>query len=88
MSARTLTITGSETDQPLVMQRVEFTIRGPGTFTLADAQGKLVQRLVLSGKGSDGMSDRVYPYEVQWLRDGFTLAGACVSEAPRAKGKP
>jgi uncharacterized membrane protein len=44
---------------------------------LWDAKRRVVQRLELSFRGSDGMSDRVYPYEAHWLSK--DLHGGCTS---------
>lgn len=55
-----------------VVKNVSFQIKGPGSFELVDSKGHVLQKLTLNNNGSDGMSDNVYPYEVQDL----TMAGA------------
>ena len=46
-----------------VIKGVSFQIKAAGAFELVK-NGKVLQSLTLSQKGSDGMSDKVYPYEV------------------------
>lgn len=60
----TLTISGFDI-QKQVIKNVSFQIKGPGSFDLIDNKGKVLQKLTLNFAGSDGMSDNVYPYEVQ-----------------------
>lgn len=45
-----------------VIRNVSFQIMGPGEFELWDKNRQVVHRLFLDFKGSDGMSDRIYPY--------------------------
>ena len=42
---------------------------GPGVFELWDANKQAVQRLELTYKISDWMSDFVYPYSVHWVSE-------------------
>ena len=44
---------------------------------------QVVQRLELSYKGSDGMSDFVYPYSVHWISE--DLYGGCTSNHQNRK---
>ncbi len=46
------------------IKNVSFQIKGPGEFELISKEGKVLQKISLTKNGSDGMSDRVYPYEV------------------------
>jgi hypothetical protein len=48
-----------------VVKNVSFQIKGPGEFELVAKDGTVLQKLTLNNKGSDGMSDRVFPYEVE-----------------------
>lgn len=50
-----------------VIKNVSFQIKGPGAFELVDSKGTVLQKLTLNNNGSDGMSENVYPYEVQDL---------------------
>ncbi len=63
---------------------VDFQINQAGAFLLKDKSGAVVAELLLNNKGSDGMSDAVYPYEVKYLgMDGsyaaHGLSGGCSS---------
>lgn len=46
-----------------VLRNVSFQIMGPARFNIVANNGRILQRLALTFRGSDGMSDRVYPYE-------------------------
>jgi uncharacterized membrane protein len=50
-----------------VQRNVSFQIRGPARFDIVASDGKVLQQLRLNYTGSDGMSDRVYPYSVTYL---------------------
>lgn len=43
--------------------QVSFQIKEAGLFELHSQKHEVLMTLTLSGKGSDGMSDRVFPYE-------------------------
>ena len=47
-----------------VIKNVSFQIKSAGEFQLVDKKGNVLQTLTLNKKGSDGMSDRVYPFDV------------------------
>lgn len=70
-----------------VIKNVSFQIKSAGVFELKK-DGKVLQTLTLSGKGSDGMSDNTYPYEVadssmpQYANSGN---GGCTSNNLKAK---
>jgi hypothetical protein len=73
----TLTIfhdVGNREDAPAFLS---FQIIKPGFFELWNSKNEVVQRLQLSFRGSDGMSDQVYPYEVEWVP--MKLHGGCTS---------
>jgi uncharacterized membrane protein len=48
-----------------VIKNVSFQIKEAGVFQLVAKNGDVLQALKLSHQGSNGMSDAVYPYEVQ-----------------------
>jgi hypothetical protein len=50
-------------------------------FDLIDQTGNVLQNLILNYKGSDGMSDVIYPYEVKYQG----LTGGCETETLRRK---
>ncbi len=79
----TLTI-GYETEaREDTFRNVSFQILKAGLFELWDADRRPIHRLELSGKGSDAMSDREYPYDVLWIGKG--LRGGCTSTHLSAK---
>ncbi len=47
------------------IKNVSFLIKDTGSFELVDKDGKVLQTLKLNYEGSDGMSDRIFPYEVK-----------------------
>jgi hypothetical protein len=59
------------------LKNVSFQIMNAGHFELWGSDRQPLQRLNLSYKGSDGMSDREYPYAVEWISRG--LRGGCTS---------
>ena len=78
------TLTYEYADGPkLIQNNVSFQIKGAGQFELLSADKEVLQVLSLTGAGSDGMSDRVYPYEVQDIQMGLQSAnggvGGCTS---------
>lgn len=69
-------------------KNVSFQIKDAGRFDLMDSKGKVLVELHLNKNGSDGMSDRVYPYEAIVMgEDGKpTLSvGGCTSNFLHAK---
>ncbi|MGZ3691703.1 MAG: hypothetical protein ACXVAX_09375 [Pseudobdellovibrio sp.] len=70
------------------IKNVSFQIKDAGVFELVGADGKVLQTLTLSKKGSDGMSDNVYPYDVKdnsmntMANSGY---GGCQSNALKVK---
>jgi len=48
-----------------VIKNVSFQIKSAGEFELVAKDGTVLQKISLNNKGSDGMSDRSYPYEVE-----------------------
>jgi len=64
MTQSTLTYQDSE-NKIKILKNVSFQIKSAGVFELTSKDGKVLQTLTLNNEGSDGMSDAVYPYEVQ-----------------------
>jgi hypothetical protein len=60
-----------------IIKNVSFQIMSAGHFELWGPDRQPLQRLRLSHNGSDGMSDRQYPYSVEWISRG--LRGGCTS---------
>lgn len=48
-----------------VIKNVSLQIKAAGIFELVGADGKVLQTLEINNRGTDGMSDRVYPYEAK-----------------------
>lgn len=63
MNQSTLTYLDSE-NKKKVLKNVSFQIKAAGVFELVK-DGKVLQTLLLNDQGSDGMSDMVYPYDVE-----------------------
>jgi hypothetical protein len=51
----------------------------PKVFELRNAKKTIVQTMELNHRGSDGMTDTVYPYDSQWNK----LHGGCTSSRLR-----
>lgn len=66
-----------------VAKNISFQIKGPSDFALMDAEKNVVVELKLTQNGSDGMSDRRYPYEAKWNG----LIGGCESNFLKATGE-
>lgn len=71
------------------LKNVSFQIKGPGHFELWNAHKQIVQTVVLDNKGSDGMSDRNYPYSSEYNTKGGhgMLYGGCTSNFLQATGE-
>jgi uncharacterized membrane protein len=72
-----------EASKSKTLKDVSLQIMGPGVFELWNAKQQVVQRLELSNKGSDGMSDYIYPYSVHWIPE--NLYGGCISNHQNRK---
>ena len=89
MTQSTLTYREDVEGKVQVIKNVSFQIKAPGIFELVAQNGKVLQTLTLNNKGSDGMSDVVYPYDVK--DNSAALAGAgggfggCTSNYLKAK---
>lgn len=65
-------------------KNVSFQIKGPGKFQLLAADKTPIMNLDLNSKGSDGMSDRTYPYDAELLTEGNSMWGGCESNFLKA----
>lgn len=89
MSQSTLTIKNDVESEETTINNVSLQIKSAGVFELVSKEGKLLQKLILNNEGSDGMSDTIYPYDVQDYTWGGTqnsaLRGGCSSNFLKAK---
>jgi uncharacterized membrane protein len=83
------TLTYKDVDgKSTVMKNVSFQIKSAGEFLLLSKSGKVLQALSLDHKGSNGMSDTVYPYSVKDNSPSMSANGGyggCVSNYLKAK---
>lgn len=89
MTQSTLTIEAAGEGKS-VIQNVSFQIKGAGQFELVAKNGKVLQKLSLDNKGSDGMSDKNYPFTVQDLSQSKMAnngIGGCTSNSLKATGE-
>ena len=75
MAQQSLTVVNNLTNARSVERNVSFQIIDSGVFEIRSLGGAVRQRLTLDWNGSDGMSDRVFPYSVRWRG----LNGGCTS---------
>jgi hypothetical protein len=79
---QTLTLTYDVEKRRETQKSVSLHTLSPTVFELWNANNEVIQHLELDHQGSDGMSDRIYPYEVKWTpRDASlpeVLFGGCV----------
>lgn len=68
-----------EGEDVTVQKNVSFQIKGSNLFELLSADKKVLMKLNLNFKGSDGMSDTVFPYDAELMREGDSLWGGCSS---------
>lgn len=87
MSQNSLTTKFDGDDAVSVIKGVSFQIKGPGLFELMDSNKKVLMELILDNKGSDGMSDIIYPYTVKYFSAGgdAILWGGCESNFLKRK---
>lgn len=64
MSRSTLTYVDFEQKKQEI-KNVSFQIKSAGVFELVSKEGKVLQTLTLNNKGSNGMSDTIYPFDVK-----------------------
>ena len=78
-ASKRMTVTHDVEKRQTVYDRVSMRQLRPRAFELRSADGKVLQRVERTCQGSDGMSDRVYPYSAQWIP--LKLHGGCTSAA-------
>lgn len=66
MSQLTLKILDEQGKPVETIPNVSFQIRGPGQFELWDSGNQPLITLSLDNKGSDGNSDRIFPFTARW----------------------
>lgn len=80
---------GTTQDVPLMELDVRMVKKEDGKLLLVDSNDVLRYTLTLTNKGSDGMSDAVYPYDIQsetGLHTQYGQIGACYTDAlPRTE---
>ena len=76
-SLKRMTVTYDAEKRRKILDRVSMRELKPGIFELRDPKGQVLQRVERTCRGSDGMSDRVYPYAAQWIPE--KLHGGCTS---------
>lgn len=64
MTQSTLSYENSEGKKKTI-RNVSFQIKSAGVFELVAKNGTVLQKLTLNHQGSDGMSDRLYPYDAK-----------------------
>jgi hypothetical protein len=70
---------GTTPAKTTVKKSVSFQIM-PAWFELWDKHGNVLAAITLSNAGSDGMSDIVYPYEIEYTDPTFgVIWGGCTS---------
>lgn len=84
-STQVLQIKGADEKTASAIADVSFEIRARSHFRLVRRDKTVVQELVLNGHGSDGMSDKEYPYHATWTWHGSNLIGGCRSNALQAR---
>lgn len=86
MAQQKLTVRVFGESSPQMISNVSFQIKSPGEFEIVSAEGRVLQKLSLNYKGSNGMSDTTYPYDVQYtFQDKASpLFGGCTSNFLKA----
>ena len=74
---RRMTVTYDVQKRRRVFDSVSMREMRPRAFEFRSADGRVLQRVERTCRGSDGMSDRVYPYSAQWVPQ--DLHGGCTS---------
>lgn len=82
MTQSKLTVVEEVMGKKTVTKNVSFQIKAAGTFELFDKNNNVIMTLSLDNKGSDGMSQTVFPYtatftdKANWANGGV---GGCTS---------
>ena len=72
-----LAVTYDVEQRQRIHDRISMRELRPGAFELRGADGQVLLRVERTCRGSNGMSDRVYPYSAQWIPQ--KLHGGCTS---------
>lgn len=77
---------GKDKDVVTVTKNVSFQIKSAGQFELLSKDKKVIMTLELNNKGSNGMSDTIYPFDATIMDTGEqkSLQGGCESNYLRA----
>lgn len=78
-SSQRMTVSHDVEKRRTIFDRISMREVKPGVFEFRNGKGEVLQRLERSCRGSDGMSDRVYPFEAEWIAQ--KLHGGCTSTA-------
>jgi uncharacterized membrane protein len=78
-SLRTMTVVDSVTKRRQIFDQISMREIKSRVFEFRNVQGRLLQTANRNCGGSDGMSDRVYPYDAQLLLDRRKPYGGCTS---------
>ena len=76
-SLKRMTVTYDVEKRQRIYDRISIRELRPGAFELRSVEGQILQRVERTCRGSDGMSDRVYPYSARWIPQ--ELHGGCTS---------
>ena len=76
-SLKTMTVVHDVQPRREILNRISMREIRPGVFEFRSAAGRTVQVIERNCRGSDGMSERVYPYAAQWIAR--KLHGGCAS---------
>jgi uncharacterized membrane protein len=76
-SLKTMTVVHDVEKRREILDQVSMREIRPGVFEFRSARGGTVQVIERNCRGSDGMSERAYPYEAQWIAQ--KLYGGCAS---------
>ena len=75
----TLKITEEVMKETKTLRNLKLVIKGEGRFEIRNAANKTIRVMILNNQGSDGMSDRIYPYSGTSI-NGTNSAGCESSE--------
>lgn len=84
-TTRVLSVTGPDLNKS--QSNVSFQIKGPRRFDLYSSTHQTLAILQLNNRGSDGMSDKIYPYSMRLSASGLVPGvqiGGCESNFLRA----
>jgi hypothetical protein len=78
-NTKTLKIYKDTQKKPAKTVKVTVRASGPSTIELSNSKHGIRQILKLDNRGSDGASDKVYPYSATWSQKDSTLRpiGGC-----------